>query len=673
MGAFLVVLAMFVGSGAAPAADAVQQEPESGSAGTPATTDAGHRFIVPPGWTQSRRGRAVILAAPESGSRVALVDVAARDADAAVAEAWIAYQGGASPELIMSVPAANRNGWQDVRSYVYRTPPDAARLLTARAMRHGHRWSVRIEDLATAVSGRRSAELALIRNEFLPAGHVRESFAGRRANRLTPDRLRSMRSFIEDARVALRVPGISVGIVQGGEIVLAEGFGVRELGRPEPVDADTLYLVASNTKPLTTLLLAKLVDERRLAWETPVADLLPRFRLADPETTRRVRVRHLLCACTGLPYRNLDWEFAPSNSAAELTFAILARMRSTSAFGTTYQYSNPIAAAGGYVGGHVAYPRLELGEAYDRAMASRVFKPLGMRRTTFDFDRAMRGNYARSHGISPDGRLTLVDPARNRQMHAVRPTGGAWSNVNDLLAYVRMELSGGRLANGERYISEAALKARWAPQIRTGRHSWYGMGLETNTSAGTPTLFHGGRLYGFRGDMIWFPEHDVGAVILMNSSTGNALMEAFPRRLLELLFDGQPEAVSMVAAAAAAEREQRRASRRSLRLPADPNHAGALAPLYHNEYLGQLRVERLGEDTIFNFGGWKTLVTSRVRSDRTVEYVLVTPSPPFPFVAGLSAEHRTLTIRDAQNEYIFVEVDPVSSPDAVKGTQGRLR
>ena len=177
-------------------------------------------------------------------------------------------------------------------------------------------------------------------------------------------------------------------------------------------------------------------------------------------------------------------------------------------------------------------------------------------------------------------------------MHAVRPTGGAWSNVNDLLAYVRLELAGGLLDNGRRYISESALKARWAPQIGTGRHSWYGMGLETSVASGTPLLFHGGRLYGQRGDMIWLPEHDVGAVILMNSSTGNVLMEAFPRKLLEVLFDGRPEADSMVAAAAAADREQRSALRRSLRFPADRDHVAMLAPRYRNEFLGELRVER---------------------------------------------------------------------------------
>ncbi len=481
-----------------------------------------------------------------------------------------------------------------------------------------------------------------------------ESFAGRKAHRLDAARIKALTDFVETSRQALGVPGISVGIVQDGQTVFAGGFGVRELGRPETVDADTLYLAASNTKPLTTLMLAKLVDEGKLSWETPVAALEPRFRLADAETTRKIQVRHLLCACTGLPYRNLDWELAPPNAPATLAFDILARMRPTGTFGATYSYSNPIAAAGGFVGGHVAYPDLELGAAYDKAMDSRVFGPLGMDRTTFDFDKAMQGNYARAHGVNPLGDLVAIDPARNRQMHAVRPTGGVWTNVDDLLAYVRMELAGGLLPDEARYISAAALKARSDAQVSTGAQSWYGMGLDTSVASGTTVRYHGGRLYGFRGDTIWLPEHGVGVVILANASTANVLMEALPRKLLEVLFDGEPKADAMVAAAAAADRQRRETSRASVRYPA----AGAgLAQRYRNDVLGDLTVATSDGQTLFEFAAWKTSVASRTMPDGAAAFVAMAGSPTFPFVVGASGERRTLTIREGQNAFTFVEID----------------
>ena len=627
------------------------------AAGTPGKTPSGHGYIVPPDWTQARRGHAVVLQAPEGGSWIALVEVDAGRADDAVAQAWMRYAGRPPPDLLMTTPLANRNGWVDGRNHVYRIPAGEPRQLSARALRNGGHWVVRIDDLATAVAGKRAADLNLIRDEFLPAGYVRESFAGRKAHALDADKVEALTAFVGRSQRLLEVPGISVGIVQGGKLVYAGGFGVRENGKPEPVDADTLYPIASNTKSLTTLMLAKLVDEGRFRWDTPVVELLPEFKLADADIAAKLQVRHLSCACAGLPYRNLDWEFAPADAPASIVFDILGRMRPTSAFGSSYQYSNPPAAAAGYLGGHVAYPELELGAAYDRAMATRVFEPLGMTRTTFDFDRAMRGNYARSHGVGLDGGIALVDPRRDRQMHAVRPTGGAWSNVNDLLAYLRLELSGGRLADGRRHLPEAALRERWKAQIGTGRQSWYGLGLDTDVSNGTPMLYHGGRLYGQRSNMVWWPEHDVGLVVLMNSSTGNVLMDALPRKLMELLFDAQPEADSMVAAAAATEREQREAKRRQWTFPVDSEHAALLASRYRNERLGELRVERSPGELRFRFDAWDMPVASRRSADGTVEFIGTIPSPPPPLVAGNSPSGRTLRLRDAQNEYVFTEAD----------------
>lgn len=90
-------------------------------------------------------------------------------------------------------------------------------------------------------------------------------------------------------------------VIQDGKVVFEGGFGVREIGTDTEPDADTLYIIASNTKALTTLMLAKLLDEGKLTWDTPVTSLLPSFKLGDPDITSRVLVKHLICACTGLP------------------------------------------------------------------------------------------------------------------------------------------------------------------------------------------------------------------------------------------------------------------------------------------------------------------------------------------------------------------------------------
>lgn len=657
-------LTVFAGLGLLPhnsatAQDAARVADEKPlAADTPSATSAGTAFVAPQGWTLRQSPGLAVIEAPERGSWIAVADVDARDAESAVAAAWSAFRPGVPIRALRSTaPTADKDGWQAQRTFFYETSPSEARAVSARAMRHAGRWTVRITDLATAVAGKREAQVALASNEILPKGYVRETFAGRTAHRLDARRLADMQAFVERSREALGVPGVSIGIVQDGQVVFAGGFGVREAGKPEKVDADTLYLVASNTKSLTTLMLARLVDERRFGWETRVVDVLPRFRLGDDETTRQVRIQHLLCACTGLPRHDLEWLFGPEGATPALTLEILARMQPTSRFGEMYQYSNPIASAAGLVGGHAVYPDLELGAAYDRVMATRVFEPLGMTRTTFDFAQATRGNVALPYAFGVDGRIALVAMAQNAPIRAVRPAGGAWSNVNDMLRYVRMELAGGLLPDGTRYISREALEARRKEQVRTGKDSWYGMGLDVDASSGTPMVFHGGRLRGYRTNMAWFPEHGAGVVVLTNADSGNVLMDAVPRKLLELLFDGEPQAESAVAAAAQSTRDWIAATRKALTFPAAPGDLARLAPRYRNPELGEIRIVRDATGARFDFRTWQAPIASRRNADGTTTFVAASPGWSPEFAEGKSATGEpTLSIRDAQHAYVFTAI-----------------
>jgi CubicO group peptidase (beta-lactamase class C family) len=130
------------------------------------------------------------------------------------------------------------------------------------------------------------------------------------------------------------VPGVSVGVYQDGRIVLAEGYGVRELGKPERVDADTRFMIASNTKAMTTLMLAKLVDEGKLEWGTRAASVLPSFKLGDADVTSRVLIKHLICACTGMPRQDLEWLLEFEGVSADGVMALLGTMQPTSDFGS---------------------------------------------------------------------------------------------------------------------------------------------------------------------------------------------------------------------------------------------------------------------------------------------------------------------------------------------------
>src|SRR5690606_12572419 len=233
-----------------------------------------------------------------------------------------------------------------------------------------------------------------------------------------------------------------------------------------------------------------------------------------------------------------------------------------------------------------------------------------------------------------------------------------WSTVHDVLRYVQMELDKGLLPDGTRYIDEAPLLERRRQQVALGNDASYGMGLMVDRTWGTPVVHHGGDMLGFHSDMMWLPEHGVGAVILTNSDPGVFIRGPFQRRLLEVLFDGKPEAVENVASQARRLEESRAAERKRLTVPADATAAGALAARYRSDELGDIVVSRKGDATWFDFGGWKSEMASRMNDDGTTSFVTISPGEDgFEFVVADKGDARSLVLRDAQHEYAFAEAE----------------
>jgi CubicO group peptidase (beta-lactamase class C family) len=651
----LIGLVLALQGVSAPASQAAAPGGEVLAANSPRTTVEGNTFIAPAGWRIEVRGAATILHAPEGNSRIALVDVRAPDADRAVAAAWAAYKPDAKWPLKVTSDFPDRDGWSGIRDYSYQTSPNEKRDVGASARRANGVWTVVLYDMDQAVAEKRGGQVALIFSRLLPKGYQRETFAGKRAHALDAKRIGALSAFVEDGMKKLGVPGVSIGLVQNGNIVFADGFGVRTLGSSAKPDADTLYIVASNTKAMTTLMLAKLADEGKLTWDTPATQLLPSFRLGDADTTNRVLVKHLICACTGLPRQDFEWLFEYGALTADGAMKTLATNQPTTKFGEMFQYSNPLAGAAGFIGGHVAFPQMELGAAYDEAMATRVFRPLGMTATTFDFKRALAAeNHAGAHAPDVDGKAAHALMEINHAVIPVRPAGGAWSTVRDMLKYVQMELAEGLLPDGSRYIARDTLLARRAPQVAIGQDTTYGMGLMVNTRYGTPVVHHGGDLIGYHSDMMWLPEHGVGAVILTNGDPGWVLRTMFRRKLLEVLFAGRPEADADVAAQAKSFYDQLAAERKLLTVPAPAAEVDKLAARYVNEALGDISVRRNGATTVFDMGEWQSEMATRKNPDGTISFVTIRPGiAGFEFVVGSGAKP-TLIVRDAQHEYVFV-------------------
>lgn len=624
---------------------------------TAGTTPAGVSYTQPRDWTALVRGAATVLAAPEGDLNVAVVTVESSEgAEAAAAKAWSIYKPDAGRKVRLVTSAAPGEGWDERVGIAYETSPNERAYVAALALRKGTSWTVMIADGAEATFSKRSAATSIIQQSLRPAGYVRESFAGMTAHRLTPQRVQAMRDFVAEAARTLEVPGVGIALIDQGKVVWEGGVGVRALGSSEPVTADTKFMVASNTKGMATLLLSVLADEGKLRWDQPVTKLYPSFRLGSDATTQATLVRHLVCACTGLPRKDYAFILGDAKAPARETFRQLAVTQPTSQFGELFQYSNLMASAAGYLGGSLAYPGMEVGAAFDKAMTNRIFAPLGMRNTTFDYDKGMRGNWARPHGLDIEGRITEMSNSFNFTVYPHRPAGGAWSTTADMARYVQLELSKGLTPEGKRLVSEANLVERRKRGVPVGENSWYGMGLFENVAWGVPVVTHGGTLLGYHSNFFVLPEAGIGAVILTNADPGSAMLAPFLRRLLEVVYDGEPEAMRDVASAAARIKAQAKSKRERLTIPGDPQVLAGLASRYNAPGIGALTITNQDGAKWLKAGVIEAPVATRTNPDGSVSLISIGPGAiGVEALVGKQKGSRTLTIRDSQHEYIYTE------------------
>jgi CubicO group peptidase (beta-lactamase class C family) len=651
---------------AAPPASAALPAPTTEKLTADATraTAEGTTFTAPGGWTLQSDGSTRVLDGYLPDLRFAIVDVAVADSpEAAVAQAWPRFVPDFARAVKVAAEWVPRYGWEQRKRFVYETSPDERLFVMAQAFRKGNGWTVMLVHSGEASFRKRQGQVMFVLNSLRPAGYTRETFQGRTAHAFDAARVQALKDFVENLRTQFGVPGVAVSLFTTDSVIFEGGFGVREIGKSAPVDADTLFMIASVSKPLSTLLLATLVDEGKFTWDTKVTSVYPAFKLADADTTSRVVMRHLFCMCTGFPGEpDAEWLLELKGSSPKSFMDRLATMKLTRAFGEAYQYTDLLPAAGGFIGGAVVHPKRELGAAYDEAMRTRVFGPLGMTSTTFDFAEALRKNHASPHAEDFSGNPALAANEVNRALSApVRPAAGAWSNVKDMRRYVQMELAKGKLPDGKRFVSEETLLARRVPQIAIGADESYAISLVVNTELGIPYLQHGGDVVGFKSGFFFLPEHGIGGVILSNSDA--TLRRAFIRRTLELLFDGNPEAAEDLTLAVGKRRAWVAEERANLVLPADPAVAAKLAKRYASATLGAIDVHTDAKGTVFDFGPWKSRIASRKNDDGTTTLVPIDPGVGrVDFVVADQGGVRRLLLRDPQHEHVFEEVGSRKGP-----------
>lgn len=330
--------------------------------------------------------------------------------------------------------------------------------------------------------------------------------------------LEGYREFVAEQMDVWKVPGVAIAVVKDGEVVLAEGFGLRDVEGGLPVTADTVFAIGSASKAFTTMSMGVLVDDGLLAWDNPVRDYLPTFRLSDPFATERMTLRDLVTHRSGLPRHDLMWYNNPL-SRPEL-FDRLRHLEPNKDFRTYFQYQNLMYMTAGYLVGKVA------GSSWEQVVEERIFQPLEMGCSDFSVEDMQRGaNFALPYE-EKKGEVRRI-PFRN--IDAIGPAGSINSNLVDMANWVLLHVSDGQF-KGRQVISAGNLSQMHTPQmviqgmpgldlIMKGKEIGlpsYGMGWFINAYRGHKLIHHGGNIDGFSSLVSFIPDEGVGAVVLTN-------------------------------------------------------------------------------------------------------------------------------------------------------------
>ncbi|MFN8530159.1 MAG: serine hydrolase domain-containing protein [Anaerolineae bacterium] len=365
------------------------------------------------------------------------------------------------------------------------------------------------------------------------------------APQVTPELIAQFETIVQDEFNYFHIPGGAVAIVQGGEVVYANGFGVRDREANLPFTPETQFRIGSTTKSMTSMLIAMLVDDGLLSWDTLVTDLLPNFTTPDPDLTARLTVADLMSMATGLesdPLLGLYW----GDLNVDDLLAAIGEQTVAGALHDHYAYNNEVYASAGYAG--VAAAGLELTlESYITLLHDRIFAPIGMESAVITDNRGdLSDNFSESYEWSLRGGLN--DPVRaiGAPIGVLAPAGAVWTNINDMARYLITQMSGGVTPDGTRIVSADSLARTWEPGSALVGTSpatgdlYYGMGWVIASDTSIPVRWHDGGWNGYRTMMAIFPEADTGLLVFMNAANADFLYETLSLNFGQLLYGQEP-------------------------------------------------------------------------------------------------------------------------------------
>jgi CubicO group peptidase (beta-lactamase class C family) len=347
-------------------------------------------------------------------------------------------------------------------------------------------------------------------------------------------------------------PGFAVGIVKDDKLIFAKGYGVREFGKPEKVDENTLFAIASNSKAFTTASLAILIDEKKIGgWDDKVSKYLPDFQMPDEYVTRELTIRDLVSHRSGLDTFSGDLLWYDTTYSTDEILRRVRYLPVKSSFRSRYGYQNLMFAAAGRIVEKVS------GKKWGEFIQERILMPLKMSRTTTSV-KAIKENFAAPHNDSHGGKLRVL-PLGN--IDNAIGAAGLNSSVTDVAQWLRLQLGRGSY-EGKTIFSRERSAEMWAQNMfnnvnpfpakdaPTQIFAGYGLGWGLNDWRGKKMVGHGGGLDGMLSYTAMIPAENLGVVVLTNGET--AAYQILRNKILDVMLDApkrdwSAEAVTIVA------------------------------------------------------------------------------------------------------------------------------
>jgi CubicO group peptidase (beta-lactamase class C family) len=317
-------------------------------------------------------------------------------------------------------------------------------------------------------------------------------------------------AYTTQAQKDWEVPGMSVAIVKNGQVIFKKGYGVRELGKPDAVDTQTLFNCGSTTKAMTAACMGMLVDEGKIKWDDAVEKYLPEFQLYDPYMTREIKIRDLFVHDTGLGNADFLWSYMSISSDE-----ILQKMRwvkPTYSLRSSFIYQNIFYLAAGKVIEKVS------GKPWNQFITERIFKPLAMMRTVPFIKESNDKNKTMAH-YRIENKITVIE---HSSADPVGPAGSVWSCVDDIAIWMQCMIDSSKY-NGGRLLSAKSWTEMFKPQVmvppnefyptaQLTKPNWttYGLGWFQHDYKGHKINFHTGSLAGAIAIHAQLPDEKLG-------------------------------------------------------------------------------------------------------------------------------------------------------------------